>query len=50
METNPIKELQTNLAKDLVRFEESSLTDDQLKEIEKIYNDVYLKLHNIEKE
>lgn len=48
--TNPIKTLQTELAKDLVRFEESSLTEEQLAEIEKIYNEIYLKLHNIDKE
>jgi hypothetical protein len=45
-----IKNLQENLAKDLVKFEESSLTEEQLKEIEKIYHDVYLKLHNVNKE
>jgi len=48
--TNPIKALQTELAKDLARFEKSSLTEEQLAEIEKIYNDVYLKLHNVDKE
>ena len=50
METNPIKDLQINLAKDLIEFEESDLTEDQLKEIEKVYTNVYLKLHNIHKE
>lgn len=45
-----IKHLQENLAKDLVKFEESSLTEEQLKEIEKIYYDVYLKLHNVDKD
>lgn len=48
--TNPIKSLQTELAKDLAKFEESNLTEEQLTEIEKIYSNVYLILHNVDKE
>ena len=36
-----IKQLQTELAKDLVKFEESDLSEEQLDMIEKTYQQVY---------
>ncbi len=48
--TSPIKNLQEELAKDLVKFEESNLTEEQLKLIEQTYYEIYLKLHKIDEE
>lgn len=44
-----IKQLQTELARDLVVFEDSNLSEKQIEEIEKTYNDIYLKLHTIDR-
>ena len=38
---NPIKKLQTNLAKDLVKMENTSLDEKKQKMITKAYNSVY---------
>jgi hypothetical protein len=39
-----IKQLQTELAKDLVKFEESELSEEHLEMIEEAYQEVYLTL------
>ena len=45
-----IKQLQTGLAKDLVTFEESDLSEEQLAIIENTYNEVYHILSTVEKD
>jgi hypothetical protein len=45
---NKIKQLQTELAKDLVNFEQSELTEEQLEMIEETYQQVYLILGTVE--
>jgi hypothetical protein len=45
---NKIKQLQTELAKDLVNFEQSDLTEEQLEMIEETYQQVYLILNTVE--
>jgi hypothetical protein len=45
---NAIKRLQTELAKDLVIFEQSELSEEQLEMIEKAYQQVYLILNTVE--
>jgi hypothetical protein len=45
-----IKQLQTGLAKDLVTFEESDLSEEQLAIIEDTYQQVYLTLSRAEKD
>jgi hypothetical protein len=47
---NKIKQLQTELAKDLVQFEQSSLSKEQLEMIEDTYQQVYLILSTIERD
>lgn len=47
---NKIKQLQTELAKDLVQFEQSSLSKEQLIMIEDTYQQVYLILSTIERD
>lgn len=42
-----IRQLQTELAKDLVVFEESNLSEEHLSMIEDIYQQVYLILNNV---
>jgi hypothetical protein len=43
-----IKQLQTELAKDLVNFEQSELSKEQLEMIEESYQQVYLILNTVE--
>jgi hypothetical protein len=43
-----IKQLQTELAKDLVKFEESELSEEHLEMIEETYQQVYLILGTVE--
>jgi hypothetical protein len=45
---NAIKQLQTELAKDLVNFEQSELSEEQLEMIEEAYRQVYLILNTVE--
>lgn len=47
---NSIKDLQINLAKDLVSFEKkTNLTKQQLKLIENVYQKIYLKLQKLDR-
>jgi hypothetical protein len=41
---NSIKQLQTELAKDLIKFEDSELSEQHLEMIEEAYQEVYLTL------
>jgi hypothetical protein len=45
-----IKQLQTELAKDLVKFEESELSEEHLEMIEEAYQEVYLTLSKVRKD
>lgn len=45
-----IKQLQTELAKDLVKFEESQISEEHLEMIEDTYQQVYLTLSRAEKD
>lgn len=47
---NQIKQLQIELAKDLVTFEQSDLREEHLEIIEKTYQEVYHILHLVDKE
>jgi hypothetical protein len=47
---NSIKQLQTELAKDLVKFEESELSEEHLEMIEEAYQEVYLILSKVGKD
>ena len=47
---NAINQLQTELAKDLVKFEESELSEEHLEMIEEAYQEVYLILSKVGKD
>jgi hypothetical protein len=48
--SNPIRDLQIGLVQDLVKLEESNITQDDLKAIEATYEHVYSLLNNLDKE
>ena len=48
--TSPIKDLQTGLAYDLVKLEDSEISEEHLQMIEDTYEQVYLILNKANKE
>lgn len=45
-----IKELQIGLIQDLVKFEQTDMTEYQLNKIEETYSNIYVVLQNLDKE
>ena len=48
--SSPIDDLQANLANNLVKIEELEINEQQMEQIEKVYESVYQILHSLRKD